>query len=107
MTDEATDEAPKAKKKKAPARKPAATKKPATARAKRPTTKKLKPAEDTLETAPVEAAPAHVEEVIDAEIVAETVIDPEASETVDEGASEAQIELTDEERELSAIYGEE
>jgi hypothetical protein len=105
MTDEETvDDAPKAKKKKAPAKKAAPKK--AAAKPKKPAAKKPKP-EDTQESAPVAALVDVVPEVIDAEIVAETVLDPEASETVDETATDAQIELTDEERELQAIYGEE
>jgi hypothetical protein len=93
------DEAPAGKTKKAPAKKPAA-KKPA---AKKPARAK----KDTVEVAPVEAVAIVVpgDEAEDAVIVAETI------ETVAEPTSApadevAAAELTDEERELSQIYGE-
>jgi hypothetical protein len=102
--DEAVDEtAPElqraaGKTKKKPAAKKAPAKKaPAGKTAKKPATKKApeKPAkEDTIETAPVVVAEP---EVIDAEIVSETVLAP---------AVEAAPALTEEEQELQAIYGE-
>jgi hypothetical protein len=96
-----------AKKKKKPA-----PKKPA----KKPAAKKPRPAKkkkDGEAEAPpriVDEAPAEVEaEVIDAEILAETPIEPvdetDEVEPVEAAAGEGAPELTPEEQELSAIYG--
>ena len=87
-TDEAAADG--AAKKKSAAKKKPAAKKPA---AKKARAKK----EEAEEAVPVETAPEETVEVIDAEIISE--------EPAIEEAVEAAPELTDEERELSAIYG--
>jgi hypothetical protein len=98
MTKKKTvDEAPEGRTKKAAAKKPAAKK----AAAKKPARAK----KDTVEVAPVEAVAIVVpgDDVEDAVIVAETV--ETVAEAVEAAAADA-AELTDEERELSQIYGE-
>ena len=91
--DEASDEVA-AKPKKKPAPKKASAKKPA--KPKKPAKKKDDAADEPMIEAAAES------DVIDAEIVAET---PIGDEPVD--AAPPPDTLTDEERELSAIYGEE
>ncbi len=99
-TTEKKKSAKKTTAKKATAKKPAAGKKP---RAKKPT---KEPAVAAPDEAAVETAP-EVADVIEAEIIAET---PSTEITEDNEVVEAILEdaapLSDEERELSAIYGE-
>jgi hypothetical protein len=95
-TDEASTDGA-AKKKSAAKKKPAGGAKKAAPK-KAPRAKKEKePEAEVVEAVPVETAPEETVEVIDAEIISE--------EPAIEEAVEAAPELTDEERELAAIYG--
>jgi hypothetical protein len=95
-TDEASTDGA-AKKKAAAKKKPAGGGKKAAPK-KAPRAKKEKqPEPEIVEAVPVETAPEETVEVIDAEIISE--------EPAIEEAVEAAPELTDEERELAAIYG--
>lgn len=95
-TDEAAADGAVTKKKPAPKKKPPAAKK--TAAPKKPRGKK----EEAGEAVPVETAPETTAEVIEAEIISE---EPARAAEEREEAVEAAAELTDEEKELSAIYG--
>jgi hypothetical protein len=96
MAKKKTADGAEARPKKAAAKKPAA---------KKPTPKKPRAKKDTLEVSPVEAVAVIVpsDEAEDAVIVAETI---DAVPEVIEAEGSAAAPLSDEERELSEIYGE-